>query len=126
VSPRSKARVCSSPDCGQIAPAGGLCPDCKRQEWREIDKRRPAASQRGYGPRWRRIRARFLRENPICVDCGAPATVADHDPLSRVELVARGVSDPDHPRNLRPRCASCHNRRTALEDGGFGRAKGSA
>lgn len=120
VTGRSRIRVCRSPDCGEIAPQGGLCPSCRRAEWREVDRRRPSAAERGYGERWRRIRAAFLREQPICVDCGGRAHVADHDPISRVELVRQGDPDPDAFHHLRPRCASCHNRRTARDDGGFG------
>jgi 5-methylcytosine-specific restriction protein A len=55
-----------------------------------------------------------LRRDPICVVCKtAPATVADHHPVSRRELVAMKVSDPDAPSRLRGLCASCHSRETA-------------
>jgi hypothetical protein len=54
-------------------------------------------------------------------DCGGPATVPDHDPVSRAELVRQGVPDPDDWRYLRPRCERCHNKKTATRDGGFGR-----
>jgi len=90
------------------------------------DAKRPSASDRGYDSRWARNRAEFLRWFSICVDCGSPASVADHAPISRAELVRRGCPDPDAFGFLRPRCERCHNRRTAREDGGFGHpTKGS-
>lgn len=71
---------------------------------------------------WRRRSRQFLSkpENGDCIDCGAPATVSDHAPISRQELVAMGVEDPDADEHLQPRCGPCHSRRTALYDGGFG------
>lgn len=48
--------------------------------WRE-DKR--TSTERGYGSRWRKSRAGYLRLHPLCVMCEAdkrltPATVVDH------------------------------------------------
>jgi 5-methylcytosine-specific restriction endonuclease McrA len=45
--------------------------------------KRQSAAARGYGPRWRKARLTYLRENPLCVLCLAfgqstPATVVDH------------------------------------------------
>ena len=50
---------------------------------RELDRQRPSAARRGYGPRWRRARAAYLARHPLCVPCQAagrlvPATVVDH------------------------------------------------
>jgi 5-methylcytosine-specific restriction protein A len=56
----------------------------------------------------------------MCVDCGARATTSDHAPVSRRDLIAAGVTDPDADRYLQARCTPCHSRRTAAVDGGFG------
>ena len=50
---------------------------------RALDRQRPSAARRGYGPRWRRARAAFLARHPLCAACRAqgrvvPATVVDH------------------------------------------------
>ena len=50
---------------------------------RALDRERPSAARRGYGPRWRRARAAFLAQHPLCAACWAlgrvvPATVVDH------------------------------------------------
>ncbi|WP_147164631.1 HNH endonuclease [Pararhodospirillum oryzae] len=61
-------RIC--PRCGAKVKVGQGCA-CERDE-------RPSASERGYGVRWQRARAAFLADHPVCVKCGAPATVVDH------------------------------------------------
>ncbi|AEN09220.1 HNH endonuclease [Streptomyces sp. SirexAA-E] len=73
-----------------------------------------------YGPVWPRIRRAYLYANPWCVLCGQAANVADHFPLSRRELIARGERNPDAAKHLRPLCAKCHNGETARnQPGGF-------
>ena len=47
-------------------------------------ERRGASSERGYNAKWRKFRAAFLREHPLCEYCAAdgrirPAEVVDHD-----------------------------------------------
>jgi 5-methylcytosine-specific restriction protein A len=50
----------------------------------------------------------------VCVLCKrAFATVADHWPTSRRELVEQGVTNPDAPSRLRGLCGPCHSRETA-------------
>jgi 5-methylcytosine-specific restriction protein A len=113
--------VCTTPGCANTTNRG-KCNSCQRRARKDSDRRRPSAADRGYGERWRRRRREFLRLNLTCVDCGATATVADHDPVSRRELVAQGVPDPDAFQYLRPRCTDCHNARTAREQpGGWNR-----
>ena len=65
---------------------------------------------------WRRFRAQMLRQRSQCeVDgCGRASRHLDH----RVPLRAGGA--PFHPMNVQALCASCHSRKTALSDGGFG------
>ena len=92
---------------------------------------RPSAFARGYGgKRWKGARRAVIRRDPFCTcelencgpapgnyhepgKCGHMSTVADHDPQERVDLVAAGVKDPDDPKYLRGKCASCHSRKTA-------------
>ena len=105
---------CTHPGCPVLVDGGGRCATHKAMARRESDRVRGTATQRGYDHRWQRKRRPFLARHTVCVDCGARATVADHDPYTRRELVAMGVDDPDRDEYLQPRCTSCHNRRTAL------------
>lgn len=104
--PTSPPRLC--PSCRQ--PVRGRCPRCTKTTRRRTDQYRGSSNSRGYGYHWRvHVRLPFLRDNPLCVLCGALANVADHWPITRAELVERGVPDPDAPHRLRSLCDSCHN-----------------
>jgi 5-methylcytosine-specific restriction protein A len=58
-----------------------------------------------------------LRRDPICVDCQRePSTVADHIvPHKGVRALFVDLA------NLAGRCKRCHDRKTATEEGAFGR-----
>lgn len=75
---------------------------------------RPSSSARGYDHRWRRTRAMKLAQDPLCAECGEPATEVDHV----VALTKGGTHDAD---NLRSLCKPCHTRKTNAVDGGLGR-----
>lgn len=59
------------------------------------------------------FRAQVLARDPICVICDlAPSVIADHYPLGRDELIARGLN-PDDPDAGRGLCKRCDSRQTA-------------
>jgi 5-methylcytosine-specific restriction protein A len=81
----------------------------------DLERQRPSAARRGYGPRWRRARAAYLARHPLCGSCSAegrlqPATVVDH--------VVPHRGDPGlfwDKRNWAALCKSCHDAKTARE-----------
>lgn len=86
---------------------------------------RPAPSRRGYGRLWQRVRLVYLADHPWCRTC-----------LDRGLYVAADVVDHIRPHkgdvnlfwnvdNWQSLCKPCHDRKTAIQDGGFGRAFGS-
>jgi 5-methylcytosine-specific restriction protein A len=82
---------------------------------RELDRERPSASRRGYGPRWRRARAAFLSRNPLCAACEAqgrvvPATVVDHVVPHRGDQKLFWDET-----NWAATCKPCHDGKTARE-----------
>jgi 5-methylcytosine-specific restriction protein A len=89
------------------------CPDCRSR----ASRMRGTSAQRGYGSRWRKVRARQLHRQPWCegwpagVVCGKLATEVDH---------IDGDTANTATSNLRSFCGLCHRRRTAAEQpGGF-------
>lgn len=119
MSPRALS-VCSSPGCPEYT-ASGRCTTCKAK----AEAKRGSAASRGYGTQHRRrFRAAVLERQPTCVcteeehghgsPCGQPSLHADHHPLDRRELVARGM-DPDDPRHGRGLCQRCHSKVTARD-----------
>lgn len=90
-----------------------------------VDEQRDSSSERGYGARWRRSRAAFLRSHPLCEcdECRAqhrllPATVVDHRIPHRGDMTLFWDST-----NWQALSKPCHDRKTAREDGGFGNAR---
>ena len=86
---------------------------------------RPSSTQRGYGARWQKVRKAYLLAHPIAVDWFREhgkvlhaAEVVDHIVPHRGDMKLfwdaanwQGLTKHDH------------DRKTALEDGGFGRAR---
>ena len=100
-------KVCPQSGCPNWVP----CPTHKRD----------TAGQRGYSSRGHRaFRNAVLTRDPVCVLCRrALATVADHYPLSRRDLIEQGLN-PNDPARGRGLCASCHGVETARwQPGGF-------
>lgn len=76
---------------------------------------RPNAAKRGYGRKWRMIRAAFLKAHPQCA-CGAAATEVDH-------ILALSKGGTNEWANLQPMCKPCHARKTVAVDGALGKKK---
>jgi 5-methylcytosine-specific restriction protein A len=100
--------------CGKPTTPGPTCDDCRSAS---------PANERPYdSAKWKRRAHRFLMRHRWCALCSkeglsTQATVADHYPETRKELLARGVDDPDRDEYLRPLCVThhaTHGRKTRL------------
>lgn len=118
--PNKPKRPCGKPGCRELT-EGRYCELHRKQLQMQEQKRRGTAHERGYDGKWRTERAKFLREHPLCRECEAAgflvaATVVDHITPHKgdKQLFWRRS-------NWQPLCETHHNRKTALEDGGFGR-----
>ena len=81
---------------------------------------RASANSRGYNAKWQRARLLFLRNNPLCAECllkvyFTQAKVVDH--ITPHKGDERLFWDTGNWQSL---CSSCHSRKTAASDGGFG------
>lgn len=78
MSPTRALRPCARPGCAALVPSG-LCREHQHQE----NRRRGSSTRQGYGQAWRRARAQWLRDHPLCEQCKREgrttlATVVDH------------------------------------------------
>ena len=124
--PRRPPKPCVISGCPALVEIGtSFCPEHKYLAQKATDKRRGSSAQRGYGNRWRRYRLGYLARNPLCVECRKQkrveaATVVDHIRPHKGNM--KLFWDMKNHQGL---CASCHSRKTATEDGGFGHERSS-
>ncbi|MBN8749514.1 MAG: HNH endonuclease [Variovorax sp.] len=120
--PNAVPRPCTFPGCGLLVSDGtGRCNAHRQVERRQQDERRGTAHERGYSAAWQRARAGWLQKHPLCAEHEAAgravaATIVDHKVPHRGDKDLFWDSD-----NWQSLCKSCHDRKTAREDGGFGR-----
>jgi 5-methylcytosine-specific restriction protein A len=84
-----------------------------------VEKKRDNPYKHLYGTKgWRKIRDRQLKDEPNCSMCGRRANTVDH--------VIEHHGEPSlffDRGNLQSMCTTCHSRKTATYDGGFGNVK---
>nr|DAT23874.1 MAG TPA: HNH endonuclease bacteriophage, HNH Endonuclease, DNA.52A [Caudoviricetes sp.] len=114
--PLTMLKPCPTPGCpALIPPTTRACPECLKRVRHTTDTK-PYTSV-GH----RKARAKLLALHPYCQCegckahkglCTQKATVADHFPLERFELIAEG-KDPNDTRFMRALCKQCHDIKTA-------------
>lgn len=109
--PVKPKKPCSHPMCPRLT-EGKYCDEHK--ETHSAD--RESASQRGYGRRWQKARARYLKRHPLCVKCleagrFTEASVVDHIEAHRGNDVL--FWDEGNWQSL---CKPCHDSKTFQED----------
>lgn len=128
---------CRYPHCRQLLDMPGYCATHTSLVRKQSDERRGSAAERGYDSKWRKAREGYLRNHPLCecADCKSngivrAASVVDHivphklkDALDSgdANAIARARALFWDKSNWQPMSKPCHDRKTAREDGGFGR-----
>lgn len=107
----SKLRVCNKHGIYQKETVSGGCPECKQVSAKIYDStKRDSELNKFYQSKgWKHIRDRQLMKNPLCVECGRPAKIADH-----IKEIKDGGAKLSLD-NLQSMCVSCHNTKTAKE-----------
>ena len=118
--PYASPHLCNQPGCNKLTHKR-FC-DGHTRSYRALqDKKRGTAHQRGYGGRWRKVREAHLKENPLCVECSkqnkvTAAIIVDHIVPHKMNYEL--MWDPNNHQSL---CKYHHDKKTATQDGGFGR-----
>ncbi|KAA3639437.1 MAG: HNH endonuclease [Proteobacteria bacterium] len=87
---------------------------------RDIKQAKIRQSKRMYNTgskAWQSIRNSQLSQYPLCADCLDKGLTRSANVVDHID----GNSWNNDPSNLQSLCSTCHNRKTALYDGGFGR-----
>lgn len=111
--PTRPPRVCAG--CGE-AITGPRCESCSPRPWAN----KPSSWQSGSTARWRRFRAAWLAQNPLCVGwpdaCDAVANQVDHIiPLFRFMPGPEREAARFDQNNVQSLCKACHARKTSQE-----------
>ena len=120
--PKSAPRPCRAPGCSALVHDDrGFCARHLAETRKATDDRRGSSAARGYGYRWQKARAAYLRQHPLCCECAksgllVAATDVDHIVPHRGDYQL--MWDQSNWQSL---CHKCHSRKTAAVDGGFGR-----
>lgn len=114
-------RPCASPRCSALVQGATYCPDHAKARAIVREAQRENAAARGYGHKWREAREGYLRAHPLCASCSTDAvpvmaTVVDHIIPHKGDRALFWQRS-----NWQGLCKPCHDRKTAREDGGFGR-----
>jgi 5-methylcytosine-specific restriction protein A len=111
--PRRPLKPCKHPQCPNLTD-GYFCEEHKNMEYKpEQSKHKKLYNS----SRWQDLRRYVLNKQPLCVECLknnriTPATVVDHIKPHK------GNKDLFYDiNNLQSMCKSCHDRKTAKEDG---------
>lgn len=123
--PYKPARPCRHEGCPNLVRGPDAYCEEHKQEGRTYDRGRGSAAKRGYGARWRKLRGMVLAAQPLCADpfgihaaAGEVVAATDVDHIIPRQQGGRDVFD-----NLQGLCHSCHSKKTATQDGGFGKKK---
>lgn len=116
--PNRPKKFCNKTGCRNMVISGY----CEQHRPKTLRSTVAAVWRKLYDRKWRTYRVYFLIESPLCASCMKagkvePATVVDHKTPHRGDI---GLFWD--PLNHQPLCETCHNRKTATEDGGFQRA----
>jgi 5-methylcytosine-specific restriction protein A len=109
--PRKPKKPCSFPSCPNLT-ENKYCDNHAKL----YSKERASSAERGYDSRWRKSRSRFLKVNPLCLNCQAEgklvkATVVDHIVPHRGDKKLFWDES-----NWQPLCKRCHDRKTRTKD----------
>jgi 5-methylcytosine-specific restriction protein A len=113
--------ICRHAGCPKLVDVSGHCEKHAAQHQQQSDAKRGSASSRGYNHKWRKARITFLKRSPLCAECEregivCAATVVDHIKAHKGDQVLFWDTS-----NWQSLCKQHHDRKTAIEDGGFGR-----
>lgn len=63
---------------------------------------------------WRRLRAKVLQEQPLCVECQKRGVISEAKVVDHIIPIVKGGAALDES-NLQPLCHRCHNKKSAKD-----------
>jgi 5-methylcytosine-specific restriction protein A len=88
-----------------VNPGEGYCSVHNDEKYKQDVAYRGNAKDRGYDAIWKKVRAMYLRSNPLCCDCGKAAQMVHH-----IKALCDG-GERLMAGNLMSLCNECHGAR---------------
>jgi 5-methylcytosine-specific restriction enzyme A len=119
--PIKPKKPCRYPGCPELT-HDRYCPKHKKRAEAQYDRyQRDPEHDKRYDHNWRKIRARFIREHPLCENCKQEGRLTPTEQVHHIKPLADGGTHEEG--NLLSLCGSCHSTITATEGGRWGRRK---
>ena len=107
--PYAPRPICRYPGCNERAVEGsGYCSEHKKEMDRQYNRYERTADPRKYGRSWKKIRAWYIMEHPLCECCLKEGKAVMAEEVHHILPTSRGGTHDKT--NLMALCRSCHNR----------------
>ena len=106
--PRKPKKPCKYPGCARLTD-GTYCEEHERVARQNYERfARGYDTHERYGGAWRKIRARYLAEHPLCEKCAANGRYVKASLVHHVKPIADGGTHDAE--NLMSLCVACHEK----------------
>ncbi len=120
------ARECAADGCRTLVTKGSRCDRHVTLAYQQAAKnergKRGTRQERGYDSTWMRLRQLHISSHPLCKHCEERGRIVVGEEVDHIIPHRGSEALRLEPSNLQTLCKPCHSRKTASEDGGFGRA----
>lgn len=111
--PRKPATPCSYPSCPQLTHSRYCAEHAKIAERNYRKYERDPEIDKRYGREWRKVRARYVAEHPLCEQCQKDGRLTPTQEVHHILPLEHGGTHDEA--NLRALCKPCHSRQSALD-----------
>ena len=113
--PRKARRPCRYQGCPRLTESSsGYCAEHEKVQVKAYNKARSVENNRRYGSAWRKLRARFLSQHPLCEQCRLNGKYTAATEVHHIKPLSAGGTHDE--RNLMALCKSCHSRITLMTE----------
>ncbi len=120
--PYKRKRPCSILSCPNLIAVGKYCEVHRQNQAEESTRKNTSERHRHENTRrWQKVRMMYLRNYPLCVECGKQNKINPASEVHHIVPVTHGGEDTET--NLEPLCKSCHSKKTASERKAYGGIK---
>jgi len=118
--PRKPRKPCSFPGCPELT-EDRYCDKHKKEVDSEYNRTSSHYKHLYNSSRWRRLRIQFIRVHPLCEVCKRKGVVNAAEIVDHIKPHQGNEGLFWNESNWQALCKSCHDRKTAKEDGRWGR-----